>query len=66
MSQNKQAQSTPPTNIAVPSPEVSLDREQAIQTLAYEIWHQEGQPEGRHEAHWAQAEREHDQGAGVS
>lgn len=31
------------------------DREERIRRRAYEIWEREGQPEGRGEAHWAQA-----------
>jgi hypothetical protein len=29
-----------------------------IQQRAYEIWEREGRPEGQHQAHWDQAERE--------
>ncbi|WP_448204681.1 DUF2934 domain-containing protein [Azospirillum sp. sgz302134] len=31
------------------------DREERIRHRAYEIWEREGQPEGRGDAHWAQA-----------
>ena len=34
------------------------DREEQIRRRAYEIWEGGGRPEGSHEAHWQQAERE--------
>jgi hypothetical protein len=34
------------------------DREDTIRSRAYRIWEQENQPDGRHEEHWEQAERE--------
>jgi hypothetical protein len=34
----------------------SLQR-QLIETVAYQIWEEEGCPDGRAEAHWAEAER---------
>ncbi len=34
------------------------DREARIRERAYQIWEEEGQPEGRGNEHWAQAERE--------
>lgn len=37
------------------------DREQRIRDRAYQIWEQHGRPEGGHEQHWLQAEREIDQ-----
>lgn len=30
---------------------------QKVKSLAHQIWEQEGRPHGRHEAHWAEAER---------
>lgn len=33
-------------------------RMQLIRERAYELWEAEGRPDGRHEAHWLQAERE--------
>ncbi len=36
------------------------DREARIRDRAYQIWEEEGQPEGRGAEHWAQAEREID------
>jgi hypothetical protein len=35
-----------------------MDREQKIRDRAYEIWVQEGRPEGREGEHWSQAARE--------
>jgi hypothetical protein len=42
------------------------DRENRIRDRAYKIWQDEGEPEGRDQAHWAQAEQEHgdDEAAG--
>ena len=36
---------------------MARDREQAIRERAYEIWQQEGRPEGRAVEHWILAER---------
>jgi hypothetical protein len=35
-----------------------MDREDAIRRRAYEIWEDEGCPEGLHQEHWGRAERE--------
>lgn len=40
------------------------DREDRIRKRAYELWRQEGSPEGRPDDHWLQAEREIDRGDG--
>jgi len=40
------------------------NREEKIRKRAYELWQQEGQPDGRPDDHWYQAEREIDQGVG--
>jgi hypothetical protein len=37
---------------------MAQEREQAIRERAYAIWEQDGRPEGRGVAHWAQAEAE--------
>ena len=42
------------------------EREQKIRDRAYRIWQDEGQPEGREQAHWAQAEQEHGAGDDVA
>lgn len=34
------------------------DQHECIRKRAYEIWEQEGRPEGREEEHWKQAARE--------
>jgi Protein of unknown function (DUF2934) len=34
------------------------DSAAAIRARAYDLWEQEGRPEGREQAHWTQAERE--------
>lgn len=34
------------------------DREDRIRQRAHEIWEREGQPEGKHDEHWAQATAE--------
>jgi hypothetical protein len=39
---------------------MSGERETRIRQRAEEIWREEGQPDGRHEAHWYQAVREVD------
>ncbi|MGK7869478.1 DUF2934 domain-containing protein [Falsiroseomonas sp. E2-1-a20] len=39
-------------------PEMPHDIERAIQQRAYEIWMQEGCPDGQAEAHWHQARAE--------
>lgn len=36
------------------------DRSEALKQKAYEIWEREGRPEGMHDEHWAQAQRELD------
>lgn len=40
---------------------MNTDREQRIRDRAYQIWEDQGRPEGGHEQHWLQAEREIDQ-----
>jgi hypothetical protein len=43
------------------------DQESRKRARAYEIWEQEARPEGRHEEHWVQAERElRDEGSQAS
>lgn len=37
---------------------MSDDRDDQIRQRAYQLWQDEGEPEGRDEAHWAQASRE--------
>lgn len=37
---------------------MTVDREGAIRTKAHALWEKEGRPEGAHERHWAEAERE--------
>ena len=34
------------------------DRQEKIRTRAHAIWQSEGEPHGRHDEHWAQAESE--------
>jgi hypothetical protein len=41
----------PPATGSAPPPE-------KVAARAYEIWQQAGRPDGQHEAHWYQAERE--------
>lgn len=38
------------------------DRDEKIRKRAHELWQQEGQPDGKPDDHWYQAEREIDQG----
>jgi Protein of unknown function (DUF2934) len=40
------------------------DRETKIRQRAYQLWQDEGCPEGKHEDHWAKAAREIDSGDG--
>ena len=42
---------------------MSHDREAAIREKARAIWEKEGRPDGHHERHWAEAEREVSAGA---
>lgn len=42
---------------------MEYDRETDVRNRAYAIWEREGRPEGLHERHWADAERELDQQA---
>jgi hypothetical protein len=37
-----------------------MDREKLIKERAYSLWETEGNPDGRHEDHWVQAEQEID------
>lgn len=39
-------------------PAYGADMRDAIAQRAYAIWEREGRPEGRHDEHWEQAERE--------
>lgn len=41
---------------------MSNEREDRIRNRAYELWQQQGAPEGRPDDHWYQAEREIDKG----
>ncbi len=34
------------------------DKEERIRRRAYEIWERDGRPDGEHERHWHQAEKE--------
>jgi Protein of unknown function (DUF2934) len=40
------------------------EREDRIRQRAYELWQQEGTPDGKPDDHWYQAEREIDEGEG--
>jgi hypothetical protein len=37
---------------------MTMDREQLIAARAYQLWEEEGRPNGAHERHWEQASRE--------
>lgn len=42
------------------------DRRERVRIRAHQIWESEGRPEGMHERHWAQAEKDVDEaGAGT-
>lgn len=45
---------------------MSHDREAAIREKARAIWEKEGRPDGHHERHWTEAEREVSAGAGTA
>ncbi|MDA5632600.1 MULTISPECIES: DUF2934 domain-containing protein [Rhizobium/Agrobacterium group] len=45
---------------------MSHDREAAIREKARAIWEKEGRPDGHHERHWIEAEREVSAGAGAA
>lgn len=40
------------------------DRENKIRNRAHSLWQNDGSPDGKHDEHWAQAEREIDNGDG--
>lgn len=40
------------------------NREEAVRRRAYELWEEEGRPDGREGAHWRRAEDEFGAGAG--
>ena len=40
------------------------NRDENIRKRAYEMWEQEGRPDGQHESHWQRAEQELAGGAG--
>jgi hypothetical protein len=42
------------------------ERETRIKARAFELWHQQGSPEGRALGHWLQAEKEVDEDADES
>jgi len=46
------------TALRRPATRLSGDLQQRIQQRAYELWENEGRPQGREQAHWQQAERE--------
>jgi hypothetical protein len=37
---------------------MAMDNQPRIRERSYQLWEQEGRPEGRHLEHWLQAERE--------
>ena len=37
-----------------------VEREVRVQEIAYQLWVQEGRPEGRHDSHWYEAEAVYD------
>jgi hypothetical protein len=43
---------------------MSEDRHHRIREEAYKLWEKEGQPHGRHDEHWAEAERQVNEGEG--
>jgi hypothetical protein len=52
------AKATARTGPRRPAARLSGDLQQRIQQRAYELWENEGRPQGREQAHWQQAERE--------
>ncbi|MFC3166070.1 DUF2934 domain-containing protein [Ciceribacter thiooxidans] len=42
------------------------DRDEHVRSRAYEIWEQEGRPDGEHERHWRQASEEFEAGLAAS
>lgn len=40
------------------------DRETKIRNRAHSLWESKGSPDGRHDEHWSQAQREIDNGEG--
>lgn len=47
-----------PSNVAPLSSAAGAATREKIAARAYEIWEKAGRPDGQHEAHWYQAERE--------
>ncbi|RVJ40003.1 DUF2934 domain-containing protein [Sinorhizobium meliloti] len=45
-------------NRTEPPDRITEDDEDRIRARAYEIWEREGRPDGGHERHWHQAEKE--------
>jgi len=43
---------------------MSDERHHRIREEAYKLWQKEGQPHGRHDDHWAEAERQVNEGEG--
>lgn len=39
-------------------PDEQADRTDRIRRCAFELWEEDGMPEGKHDQHWQQAERE--------
>lgn len=46
---------------AVTTKDYQASREERIRTRAHQLWEQSGQPDGSHEDHWYQAERDIDE-----
>ncbi|MER2536389.1 MAG: DUF2934 domain-containing protein [Rhizobiaceae bacterium] len=46
------------TSLADAGAHSSQDREERIRQRAHQLWEADGRPEGRHDHHWSQAERE--------
>lgn len=45
-------------NGTIPPDRSAGGKEERIRRRAYEIWEREGRPDGEHERHWQQAEKE--------
>lgn len=41
--------------------DITIEREQNVRELAYELWNHAGRPHGRQEEFWSQAEAEYEQ-----
>jgi hypothetical protein len=54
----EEAEAIGKSRIAEEDPQVTQPNEEKIKMRAYEVWEREGRPDGRHDEHWHQAEKD--------